>query len=110
MKDMTQGNPLRQILTFAVPMLIASIFQQFYNFVDTLIVGRYLGANALAGVGSTGTLTFLILNLALGMTNGGGLIIAQCFGRDERRQGSGFPCPDSFLRPRSCACSTCRRA
>ena len=86
MKDMTQGNPLRQILTFAVPMLIASIFQQFYNFVDTLIVGRYLGANALAGVGSTGTLTFLILNLALGMANGGGLIIAQCFGRDERRQ------------------------
>ncbi|MGI6107422.1 MAG: MATE family efflux transporter [Lachnospiraceae bacterium] len=86
MKDMTEGSALRQIMAFAVPMLIASIFQQFYNLVDTLIVGRYLGADALAGVGSTGTLTALILNFALGMANGGGLILAQCFGKGDRRQ------------------------
>lgn len=86
MRDMTQGKPLNEIMNFAVPMLIASIFQQFYQVVDTLIVGRYLGADALAGVGSTGTLTFLLLNFALGMANGGGLILAQCFGRKDRRK------------------------
>ena len=86
MRDMTEGSPLRQIMRFAVPMLFASIFQQLYNLVDTLIVGRYLGADALAGVGATGTLTFLLLNFALGMANGGGLILSQCYGRKDKAQ------------------------
>lgn len=80
MKDMTQGNPIKLIIGFAVPMLIGNIFQQIYNVVDTVVVGRYLGEEALAGVGSTGTLTFFLLALVLGLCNGAGLVIAQCFG------------------------------
>ena len=85
-KDMTSGQPLPLIIGFAVPMLISSIFQQLYSAVDTLIVSRYLGSNALAGVGATGMLTFLLLSLALGMGNGGGLIIAQCFGNHDKKK------------------------
>ena len=80
MKDMTQGKPLKLIIGFAIPMLIGNIFQQVYNVADTMIVGRYLGENALAGVGSTGTLTYFLLALVSGMCNGAGLVIAQCFG------------------------------
>lgn len=80
MKDMTVGKPMSLIISFAVPMLIGNIFQQIYNVVDTMVVGRYLGEEALAGVGSTGTLTTLLFSLAFGLCNGGGLIIAQSFG------------------------------
>ena len=57
-KDMTTGNPIKLILTFSIPLLIGNIFQQFYNMADTIIVGRFLGVNALAAVGSTGALSF----------------------------------------------------
>lgn len=77
---MTVGKPMNLIITFAIPMLIGNIFQQIYNVVDTIVVGRYLGENVLAGVGSTGTLTGLLFALVFGMCNGGGLIIAQSFG------------------------------
>ena len=80
MKDMTKGSIPGLIISFAIPTFIASMFQQLYSLVDTIIVSRYLGPDALAGVGSTGLLTFLLLSLALGMGNGGGLIISQCFG------------------------------
>ncbi len=80
MKDMTKGSILKALITFSVPMLIASVFQQLYTLVDTVIVSRYLGAEVLAGVGATGVLTYLILCIALGMANGGGLIISQCYG------------------------------
>lgn len=80
MNDMTKGSILKAIIAFSVPMLIASIFQQLYSLVDTVIVSRYLGPDALAGVGATGLLSFLLLCIALGMGGGGGLIIAQCFG------------------------------
>lgn len=80
MKDMTQGKPLKLIIGFAIPMLIGNIFQQVYNVVDTVIVGRFLGESALAGVGSTGTLTYFLLALVSGMCNGAGLVVAQCFG------------------------------
>lgn len=80
MQDMTEGKPIRLIVSFAIPMLIGNIFQQIYNVVDTMVVGRYLGEDALAGVGSTGTLTGLLFALVFGLCNGGGLIIAQCFG------------------------------
>ena len=53
-KDMTTGSPLRIILLFSIPVLLGNLFQQFYNMVDTIIVGRYLGEEALAAVGSTG--------------------------------------------------------
>ena len=80
MKDMTKGNIIGAIISFAIPMLISSIFQQLYALVDTYIVSRYLGPDALAGVGATGLFTFLMLCIALGMGAGGGLIIAQCYG------------------------------
>ena len=58
-KDMTKGRPLPVILKFMLPLIIGNIFQQLYNMADTIIVGRYVGADALAAVGSTGTIMFL---------------------------------------------------
>ena len=83
MKNMTAGDPAKLIIGFAVPMLIGNIFQQVYSLVDTIIVGHYLGENALAGVGSTGTLNMFMLALIMGMCNGAGLVIAQCFGSED---------------------------
>ncbi len=83
MKNMTEGKPMPIILGFAIPLLIGNIFQQIYNFVDVIIVGRYLGEEALAGVGSTGNLTFFLLSLIMGLCNGAGIIVAQCFGAED---------------------------
>lgn len=80
MKDMTQGSIFKNIIGFSIPLLISSIFQQLYSVIDTIIVSRSLGSDALAGIGATGQLTFLVLCIALGMSNGGGLIISHCFG------------------------------
>lgn len=80
MKDMTKGSITGALISFSVPMLISSIFQQLYSLVDTFIVSRYLGPDALAGVGATNLVTFLMLCISLGMGTGGGLIIAQCYG------------------------------
>ena len=60
-KDMTRGKPLQVILLFCGPLVLGSLFQQFYSMADTLIVGRFVGVTALAGVGSTGSLSFLVL-------------------------------------------------
>ena len=60
-KDMTDGKPIKLILGFAVPLLFGNLFQQFYNLVDTIIVGKFLGVNSLAAVGSTGSINFLII-------------------------------------------------
>ena len=60
-KDMTNGSPSKHILGFAVPMLFRMLFQQFYNLVDTIIVGKTLGVEALAGVGATGSINFMII-------------------------------------------------
>lgn len=83
-KDLTHGNPARQILLFTIPLLLGNIFQQFYNMADTLIVGRTLGVNALAAVGCTGSLMFFILGFAQGLTSGFSIVTSQRFGaRDE---------------------------
>lgn len=79
-KDMTQGNPTGLLLSFMFPMLVGNVFQQFYNMVDSMIVGKYVGADALAAIGATGSLNFLIFSLCGGMANGIGIIIAQYFG------------------------------
>ena len=60
-KDMTTGSPLKLIIAFGIPLVIGNIFQQFYSMVDTIIVGKYVGKTALAAVGSTGSLNFMIL-------------------------------------------------
>ncbi len=78
--SMTDGKPVKLIFAFAAPLLIGNIFQQMYNLVDSTIVGRFVGHDALAAVGSTGTLVMLTFCLCMGMTNGAGIIISQCFG------------------------------
>lgn len=82
-KDMTTGNPLKLILFFSIPLLIGNVFQQFYSMVDTIIVGRYVRVQALAAVGVTGSLSFLILGFTFGLTGGFSVIIAQRFGADD---------------------------
>lgn len=84
-KDMTTGSPAKLIITYAIPILIGNIFQQFYNMADTIIVGRYLGVDALAGVGLTGPMNFLVLGFSLGITSGFSVVAAQRFGaKDEK--------------------------
>ena len=79
-KDMTNGSPSKHILGFAVPMLFGMLFQQFYNLVDTIIVGKTLGVEALAGVGATGSMNFMIIGFCMGVCNGFVIPVAQCFG------------------------------
>ncbi len=82
-KDMTSGSPLKMILFFSIPVLLGNLFQQFYNMVDTIIVGRYLGEEALAAVGSTGSLMFLVLGFANGIAQGFGVMISHAFGAKD---------------------------
>lgn len=84
MKDLTVGSPMKLVFGFAVPLLFGFLFQQMYNFVDTAIVGRFLGSAALAAVGATGSLNFLILGFCMGICSGFSIPIAQSFGaKDE---------------------------
>lgn len=79
-KDLTQGNVFKLILGFSIPLLFGMLFQQFYSMVDTIIVGRYLGVNALAQVGSTGSINFMIIGFCMGVCNGFAIPVAQKFG------------------------------
>ena len=79
-KDMTNGSPSKHILGFAIPMLFGMLFQQFYNLVDTIIVGKTLDVEALAGVGATGSINFMIIGFCMGVCNGFVIPVAQCFG------------------------------
>ncbi len=83
-KDMTTGSPVKLILLFSIPLLIGNIFQQFYSMVDTIIVGRFVGVDALAAVGTTGSMSFLINGFVVGLTSGFAVLISQKFGaKDE---------------------------
>ena len=85
-KDMTSGSPAKLIFGFAIPMFLGLLFQQFYSMVDTLIVGKFLGVNPLAGVGSTTSLNFMVLGFCMGVCNGFAIPVAQMFGaREEGR-------------------------
>lgn len=85
MRELTKGNPAKLIFLFTIPLLVGNIFQQFYHMVDMIIVGQTLGKNALAAVGSTGSLTFLIIGFAQGTTSGLSIITAQRFGAQDER-------------------------
>ncbi len=85
-RDMTQGSPIRLILGFALPTLMGMLFQHLYNIVDTMIVGRFLGVNALAGVGATGSINFLVLGFCIGLCSGFAIPVAQRFGAGEYRR------------------------
>lgn len=84
-KDMTIGSPTKMILNFTIPLFIGNVFQQLYNMADTIIVGKFVGANALAAVGSTGTIMFLIIGFLQGMTAGFTVPTAQKFGAGDLR-------------------------
>lgn len=82
--DMTTGNPVKLILLFSIPLLIGNIFQQFYSMVDTIIVGRFVGVEALAAVGTTGSMVFLVNGFVMGLTSGFAVLISQKYGaKDE---------------------------
>ncbi|MCM1048418.1 MAG: MATE family efflux transporter [Clostridiales bacterium] len=84
-KDMTKGSPMKLILSFSIPLLFGALFQQFYSMVDAIIVGHYLGVDALAAVGATGSVNFLIIGFCLGVCNGFAIPIAQEFGAGNER-------------------------
>ena len=85
-KDMTQGSPLKLILAFAVPLMLGSLFQQFYNLADTIIVGRFVGVEALAAVGSVGGLNYLVLGFVNGIACGFSIPISWTFGAKDYSQ------------------------
>ncbi|MBO4909259.1 MAG: MATE family efflux transporter [Lachnospiraceae bacterium] len=78
---MTEGSPVTLILLFSIPMLIGNLFQQVYNLVDSVIVGKYVNADALAAIGATGSVTFLFFAICNGIGSGGGIITSQYFGK-----------------------------
>lgn len=82
--DMTKGRPFSLITKFIIPIIIGNIFQQLYSMVDTIIVGRFVGVDALAAVGATGSVTFLILGFTQGLTTGFTVMTAQRFGAGDR--------------------------
>ena len=82
-RKMTEGSELSHILRFTLPLLAGNLFQQLYNIVDSAIVGRYLGGEALAAVGSTGSITYLFYTLCIGLATGAGILIAQRFGAGD---------------------------
>ena len=81
--DMTTGNPMKIIFDFTLPIFIGNVFQQFYNMMDAVIVGKFVGNKALAAVGSTGTIMFLIYGFVVGMTAGFTVLTAQKFGAGD---------------------------
>ncbi len=83
-RDMTQGTPWKRIMEFALPMLLGNLAQQLYNTADSVIVGRYVGDNALAAVGSAFPILNLLLALFVGVATGAGIVISQCYGAGDR--------------------------
>lgn len=82
-KSMTEGKPLKLILQFALPLLMGNIFQQTYNIVDAAIVGNYLGTKALASVGASASVQFLVMGFCIGICCGFGIPVAQRFGAKD---------------------------
>ena len=84
-KRLTSGSPMSLILGFSLPLLVGMLFQQFYSLVDTIIVGKFLGVNALAAVGSTGSVNFLINGFCMGVCMGFAIPVAQRFGAEDEK-------------------------
>ncbi len=79
-KDLTKGKVMKSIINFSIPILLGNVLQQLYNMADSIIVGRFVGKNAFAAVGSTGSLNFLIIGFVIGLCCGLCIPIAQYFG------------------------------
>ncbi|MBE5810590.1 MAG: MATE family efflux transporter [Clostridiales bacterium] len=84
--NMTQGNPTKLLLSFAVPMLIGNIFQPAYSLADSIIVGQFLGSSALAAIGTTGSVTFLFFSICNGIASGSGIVTSQYYGAGDSVQ------------------------
>lgn len=82
-KEMTSGSPIKLIFSFTIPVLIGNIFQQLYAMVDTVIIGQFLGIEALAALGITGTMNFLVLGFVIGLCGGFGIVMSQKFGAQD---------------------------
>ena len=82
-RDMTSGSPMKLIVGFAVPIFLGNLFQQLYSVVDAMVLGRAVGADALAAAGSTQALSFLVLGFITGLTHGYAILIAQRFGAGD---------------------------
>ena len=78
--DMSCGNITQILLQFSIPLLVGNLFQQVYNIVDSIVVGRYLGSKVLGAVGSVGMISFLFFSLCMGLSSGIGVIVSNCFG------------------------------
>lgn len=85
-KDMTEGTPWKRIVQFSIPLLIGNVAQQFYNTADSIIVGKYVGDNALAAVGSSAPILNLLLVLFVGISSGAGIMVSQYFGAKNREK------------------------
>ena len=84
--DMTVGPPWQRLMEFSVPMLIGNLAQQLYNTADSIVVGHYVGDNALAAVGSAAPILNLLLALFVGISTGAGIVISQNFGAGDRKK------------------------
>ena len=84
-KDMTVGSPWKRIMEFSIPMLLGNVAQQLYNTADSIIVGHYVGDNALAAVGSAMPILNLLLALFVGVATGAGIVVSQSFGARDRK-------------------------
>ena len=84
-QDLTTGKPMRGLLQFSIPLLIGNFAQQLYNTVDSIIVGKYIGDNALSAVGASGPVLNLLLVLFIGIATGAGIMVAQYFGAKDRK-------------------------
>ena len=85
-KSMTQGAPWKHIALFALPVMLGSLLQQLYNTVDTIIVGNFSSESALSAVGTTGSFTFLFLAVAIGLSSGNGVVVAQYYGAKNEKE------------------------
>ena len=83
--NMTEGNTTSLLIRFSIPMLIGNLFQQLYNIVDSIVVGKLVGADALAAIGVTGPMSFFFFALCNGIGSGGGIVTSQCFGADDTK-------------------------
>lgn len=95
--DMTKGKPLKLILAFCIPALLGNMVQQFYNIIDSIIVGRYIGVDALAGVGATSSLTFLVIGFVIGLCTGFSIHVAQSFGAGDYKKMRKYAANASYL-------------
>ena len=79
-KDLTVGSPLKLIITFAIPMIVGNLFQQLYNLVDSIVVGQFIGKNALAAVSSAYTVMVFVTSVIIGLCMGASVLFSQLFG------------------------------